>query len=96
MIQDKWEFLDVNDQPQAVLEEDSLLMGLLRRFLSGLIPQSYDLSVNEQLVAEFKQNFNPFSYRLTMDFSKDSMSQIDRRMGVAAGILLGAIEGRQS
>lgn len=96
LMQDEWEILDVNDRPFAILKEDSLFLALLRRFLSGLVPQNYDVLINAQRVADFKQNFNPFTYRLNMDFSLDSMNQLDRRLGIAAGILLAAIEGRQS
>lgn len=95
LLQDEWEFLDANDLPFAVMKEDSMLMALLRRFLVSLIPQNYDVLINGQRVADIRQNFNPFTYRLTMDFSMDSMNQLDKRLGIAAGILLGAIEGRQ-
>jgi hypothetical protein len=47
-------------------------------------------------VADFKQRFNLFSYQLDVDFSMDTTRQLDRRLGVAAAILLAAIEGRQS
>jgi hypothetical protein len=43
-----------------------------------------------------KQNFNPFSYELNVDFSMDINHRLDRRIGLAAGILLAAVEGRQS
>jgi len=95
LVQDEWEFLNASDVPFAVMKEDSLFLALFRRILSGLVPQNYDVLINGQRVADLKQNFNPFTYRLTMDFSMDSMSQIDRRLGIAAGILLAAIEGRQ-
>jgi hypothetical protein len=96
IIQDEWEILDVVDQPIAIMKEDSLFLALFRRLLSGLVPQNYDVLIGGQRVADLKQNFNPFTYRLTLDFSMDSMNQLDRRLGIAAGILLGAIEGRQS
>ena len=46
-------------------------------------------------VAEFKQNFNPFVTKLTLDFSPDRHQKLDRRLGIAAGVLLCAIEGKQ-
>ena len=96
MLQDEWDVLDVNDQPIALLQEDSMMMALLRRFLSGLIPQHYNVTMNGQQVADLKQNFNPFTYRLNIDFSPDVSNQLDKRLGIAAGILLAAIEGKQS
>ncbi|MDP1547178.1 MAG: hypothetical protein Q8L87_14290, partial [Anaerolineales bacterium] len=96
MLRDEWEVLDVNDNVVGSLFEDSMGLALLRRFLSGLIPQNYDILVNGNRVADLKQNFNPFTYQLTMDFSMDTAGQLDRRLGIAAGILLAVVEGRQS
>lgn len=96
MLRDEWQILDVNDNVRGTLIEDSMGLALLRRFLTGLVPQNYDLLFGETRVADYKQNFNPFSYQLNIDFSMDTAGQLDRRLGVAAGILLAAIEGRQS
>lgn len=96
MLRDEWQVLDVNDNLRGTLIEDSMGLALLRRFLTGLVPQNYDLFFGESRVADYKQNFNPFSYQLNIDFSMDTAGQLDRRLGVAAGILLAAIEGRQS
>lgn len=95
MLRDEWEILDVNDNVVGKLFEDSMGMALLRRFLSSLIPQNYDIVIGESRVADLRQNFNPFTYRLNMDFSMDVSHQLDRRIGIAAGILLGVVEGRQ-
>lgn len=95
MLRDEWEVLDVNDNVRGRLFEDSMGLALLRRFLSSLIPQNYDLFFGETRVGDYKQNFNPFTYELNIDFSMDTAGQVDRRLGIAAGILLAAIEGRQ-
>jgi uncharacterized protein YxjI len=95
ILRDEWEVLDVNDNRIGTLFEDSMGLALLRRFLSGLIPQNYDIVIGSSRVADLKQNFNPFTYQLNMDFSMDTARQLDRRIGIAAGILLAAIEGRQ-
>lgn len=95
IVRDEWEVLDVNDNVLGKLFEDSMGLALLRRFLSNLIPQNYDLTFGETRVGDFKQNFNPFTYELNIDFSMDTAHQVDRRLGIAAGILLAAVEGRQ-
>lgn len=95
MLRDEWEILDVNDNVRGKLFEDSMGLALLRRFLSNLIPQNYDMLFGETRVADYKQNFNPFTYELNIDFSMDTAGQLDRRLGIAAGILLAAVEGRQ-
>lgn len=97
LMRDQWEVLDTNDQLIGILQEDSVGYALLRRLLLGsLLPQNYDLLINEQRVADFKQRFRFFGYHLDLDFSMDSSQQLDRRLGIAAAILLGTIEGKQS
>ena len=95
MLRDEWEILDVNDTVRGRLFEDSMGLALLRRLLTNLVSQNYDLLFGETRVADYKQNFNPFTYELNIDFSMDTLGQLDRRIGIAAGILLAAIEGRQ-
>ena len=96
MLRDEWEILDVNDSVIGSLFEDSMGLALLRRFLSNLVPQNYDITMGADRVADLKQNFNPFTYELNLDLSMDINKRLDRRLGIAAGILLAAIEGRQS
>jgi hypothetical protein len=96
MLRDEWEVLDANDNVIGKLFEDSMGLALLRRFLSNLIPQNYDITFGTERVADLKQNFNPFTYELNIDFSMDINHRLDRRLGLAAGILLAAVEGRQS
>ena len=97
MLRDEWQVLDANDNQIGVLFEDSMGLALLRRFLLGnWLPQNYDLTLGETRVADLKQNFNLFRYELNIDLSMDTAKQLDPRLGIAAGILLAAIEGRQS
>jgi hypothetical protein len=97
MVRDAWEILDPADQPIGVVEEDSLARGLLRRFLLGsLLPQDYDARIGAVRVADLRQRFHFFRYELEVDFSYDVSRQFDRRLGLAAAILLAAIEGKQS
>jgi len=95
MVRDEWALMDAEDQQLGVLREDSLLLGLFRRFITNLLPQSFELQVDGIPVATFRQNFNPFVLKLAVDFSKDVGHVLDRRVGLAAGVLLCAIEGRQ-
>src|SRR3972149_10699607 len=45
ILRDEWEILDVGDNVVGKLFEDSMGLALLRRFLSGLIPQNYDITL---------------------------------------------------
>jgi uncharacterized protein YxjI len=96
MFRDEWEVLDVGDNVVGRLFEDSMGMALLRRFLASFIPQNYDITLGTDRVADLRQRFNLFAYQLQMDFSMDISRRLDRRIGIAAGILLAAIEGKQS
>jgi uncharacterized protein YxjI len=96
MFRDEWEVLDAADQPIGMLFEDSVGQALLRRFLLGsLLPQNYDLTIGEQRVADLRQKFNLFGYQMILDFSMDTANKLDRRLGIAAGVLLAIIEGKQ-
>jgi uncharacterized protein YxjI len=96
ILRDEWEVLDANDRTVGQLFEDSIPLALLRRLLLGSwLPQNYDLTVGETRVADLKQNFNPFRYELNLDFTMDMTNRLDRRIGIAAGILLAAVEGKQ-
>jgi uncharacterized protein YxjI len=97
LLRDEWEVLDANDNAIGKLFEDNIGLALLRRLILGsLLPQNYDMTVGESRVADLKQNFNPLRYELNLDFSMDAGRLLDRRLGIAAGILLAAVEGKQS
>jgi hypothetical protein len=96
LLRDEWEVLDANDNVIGKLFEDSMALALIRRVLAGWVPQNYDLTMGETRVADLKQNFNLFRYELNLDFSMDTAQRLDRRLGIAAGILLAAVEGKQS
>lgn len=96
IVRDEWEVLDVGDNVIGKLFEDSMGLALVRRLLTNLVPQNYDMTIGTDRVADLKQAFNPFAYQLIVDFSMDLNQRLDRRVGIAAAILLAAIEGRQS
>ena len=95
MFKDEWVIMDASDTDIGIIEEDSWLMAILRRFPTGLIPQSFHGTLGAIEVFRFHQHFNPFVQKLTLDFTYDRSRALDRRLGVAAAILMCAIEGRQ-
>jgi uncharacterized protein YxjI len=96
MLRDEWEILNPAGQVIGSLFEDSMGLAIVRRLLVSLIPQNYDISIGQSIVADLKQRFNIFRYELDLDFSMNTANQLDRRLGIAAGILLAAVEGKQS
>jgi uncharacterized protein YxjI len=93
ILRDQWEILGPNEQPLAVLEEDSMQLALIRRFLLNIIPQNYDIRMGDTRVADVKQRFNPFRYELDVDFTPNQ--RFDKRLGIAAAVLLAIVEGKQ-
>jgi uncharacterized protein YxjI len=95
IIRDEWLILDANDQEVGTIQEDSMLLALVRRFLSNLVPQTFQGTLGGAPVFTFRQRFNPFIPKIDLDFSMDTGGRLDRRLGIAAAVLLSAIEGRQ-
>lgn len=95
MFKDEWVVLNGDDSQLGLIQEDSMGLALVRRFLANIIPQNFDMIVNDKKVVDIKQDFNLFVYKLNVDYSFDTENVVDRRLGIAAGLLIAAIEGRQ-
>lgn len=98
MVRDEWLLSDSNKQEIALIQEDSMMLGVMRRLirnLAYLVPQRYTVSAGGQPVAFFRQHFNPFVLKYDLDLSPDHEKKLDRRLVITAGVLLCAIEGRQ-
>ena len=93
IVMDEWIFISGEGREIGKLTEASLAAALLSRFVN-MIPQQYVIMANDRQVAEIKQHFNPFILRYTLTVTEDIPS-IDRRLLIAAGILLTGIERRQ-
>jgi uncharacterized protein YxjI len=97
IVRDEWMILDTSDNEIGLIQEDSAALAMIRRFVPGgaLLPQSYSLKVNDQEVGRMKQHFNPFVLKYDVDFSADGGGMLDRRLGIAAVVMMLIIEGRQ-
>lgn len=96
ILRDEWVILDTNEREIGTIKEDNVLLALIRRFLTNLVPQAYHAEINGAEVCEYKQNFNPFTLKLQVNFNSNNGHLLDHRLGLAAAILLCAIEGRQN
>jgi uncharacterized protein YxjI len=96
IVKDEWIIMDAENREIGLIQEDSMLLALIRRLLTNLIPQKFAGFVNGMQVCLFKQNFNPFVMKINLDYSMDVNGLLDRRLGIAGAILLCAMEGKQS
>jgi hypothetical protein len=95
LLRDEWAFLDAGDVEIGAVREDSLGRALVRRFVMHAFPQTFHATIGEVRVATYRQHFNPIVQKLDVDFRPDDADRLDRRLGLAAAVLLCAIEGRQ-
>ena len=98
MLRDEWVVMNAEGREIGLVRECSQLVALVRRvFELGalLMPQTYHLTLGDQLVGSFKQNRNPFIKKIFVDFRHDTGGWLDRRLGLAAAVLMCAVEGRQ-
>lgn len=97
ILKDEWVFMDAQGREIGVISEDNAALAILRRTVLGwMCPQTYDGTVGGRAVCHFHRNFNPFVSKVTLDFRVDAAGLLDRRLGIAAAILLLAIEGKQN
>lgn len=99
MLRDHWIVMGPDDEELGEIIEDSQGLAIVRRLLGELgsliAPQQYHFEVRGRTVATGKQNRNPFVYKIAMDFSQDPEDVLDRRLGLAAGLLMAAVETKQ-
>jgi len=94
MLRDTWELKAPDGRQIGTLTESSLLGALLSRWWN-IIPQKYLVATeNGKEIARIKQHFNPIFLKYTLSFLETAPA-IDRRLVIAAGILIAGIEQRQ-
>ena len=94
LISDEWIFLTNDLKEIGKMKEKNIGGALLSRFIN-LVPQNYIIVDSEEReVAAIKQFFNPFVLKYQLTFTNSSQ-KLDKRLILAAGILLCSIEGRQ-
>ncbi|HET9837013.1 MAG TPA: hypothetical protein VFR84_02180 [Candidatus Angelobacter sp.] len=95
VLRREWIIMDALDQEIGRIREDSAVRAFMRRFLTALLPQAYTFEVGGQQIGTATQNWNLFAPRMFVDFTADPGRQLDRRLAVAAVVLLMAVEGRR-
>lgn len=95
LVRDKWLIMDPAEIIIGSINEDSLGVAVFRRVLGGFIPRKFHAEIGGNPVCTFEQSFWAFPRTLTLSFSADADARFDRRLGVAALILLHSIERKE-
>lgn len=99
ILRDEWIVLGPDGQELGKVIEDSAIKAIARRvheLVSVLMPQKYHIDLAGKTVCTIQQNMNPFVVKVVVDFTPDTQNQLDPRLGLAAAVLMCAIEGKQS
>jgi uncharacterized protein YxjI len=105
LLRDNWVIMDHLDNEIGTIVEKNAMLSVLRRVLEALVinlvPQSYSVRTGDVEVCSMKQNFNPFVTKIHVQFQEGSMLRgigpsLDRRLALAAAVLLCAVEGKQT
>jgi hypothetical protein len=98
LFRDSWEILDAEGIVRGKVTEDSPWKAAVRRTIelaALLLPQSFHIEIDGQVVGTMRQNFNIFVHKFDVDLTLDTEGMLPRPLALATVILLLAIEGRQ-
>ena len=88
----EWEIIGADNRVIGTLKEDNKIMALARRFVTTLIPFSYRIiSQKGNDIGKLDGKFS-IRDRYVLDLSDDKEDELDPRLGVAASVLVDAIE----
>jgi len=94
VIKDSWTINDPMDQEVGFIQEDSTAKKLLRDlFLATLISQNFTATVNGQPAVTYKRHAGILGTKMTVNFTPMTGELLDRRLSLAAAILLLMLEG---
>lgn len=97
LVRDQWTLSSPSGEQIGEIKEDSMALALIRRLtnLNMVLPQAYSLTYrNSAEAAVYSQCFNPFVFKIKVRINP--ACDLDPNLVLAGGILLTAIEGRQS
>jgi hypothetical protein len=94
IIRKRWYILTPNDRLVSLVQEDSLIMALIRRFIvawkTDFIFQKED---SDQVIARFIRKWTILD-RYVLDLTEDPQGTLDPRVALAMGVMLDTAEKR--
>ena len=97
-VRDEWLIFNAENEQIATIKETGSIAPFARRYIDYaniLLPEKYDIirTRDQQVVAELKQRFNPFIFRLGLRIIEPD-EDMDDLLLLGATCLMAAIEGR--
>jgi hypothetical protein len=92
-FEDAWSIVNVQGETIGLLREKSTGRAILHELTDGVLPQIVYIMLNEQPVAELRQKSVMIGHHLLVDFSMDTAFTLDRRLGLAAAIVVASHQG---
>jgi uncharacterized protein YxjI len=100
LVRSTWRILDAAEQEVAVARERSPALAVARRIVDFIpygelvpIPYNFDLELDGRKIGSFDRKFQ-LRDRYVLDLSGDAERRIDRRLAIALGIALDALQNR--
>lgn len=100
LLRSTWRILDANEQELAIAKERSVPMAILRRVIDAVpygdfIPVVFHFTIDagETHLGDLNRRFG-IRDTYDLDLSPDTTRVIDRRLGIALGIALDALQSR--
>ncbi|GAB4322373.1 MAG: hypothetical protein Kow0059_17430 [Candidatus Sumerlaeia bacterium] len=96
LLRKRWEIRNPQGELLCLAKEDSILLGLIRRFITKLLVTNFIILTadrNEVKLGEFNRKYTLLD-RYVLDMTPDWQRQLDRRIALALGIMLDTGEGR--
>ena len=101
LLRSTWRVLAPGDEELAVAQERNAVLAIARRVVDFVpygewvpIPYDFVIRTGERDLGHFTRKFLSVRDRYTLDLSGDQEKQVDRRLGIALGIGLDALQNR--
>jgi uncharacterized protein YxjI len=101
LLRSTWRILSPQDEELAVAKEKNTFLAIARRVVDFVpygewVPIPYDFVIHsgERELGHFTRKFLALRDTYTLDLSGDGEKRVDRRLGVALGIGLDALQNR--
>jgi hypothetical protein len=92
-FEDAWGIADPQGAILARVREKSTGRAILHDLTEGALPQILNIVVGDRPVAELRQKSVLLGHHLLVDFSPDTSGSLDRRLGLAAAIVIAVHQG---